>query len=118
MPRYRHDEHDNEDDDDDLELQSLLSESSRDAITRSKRQIAETAQLGAEVLKNLHGDAEKIRGIRSKQDQLKRQYDQAETSLFSIERSKLAEYAFVCLALSLVAIGIIVVMVRIFSPKH
>ena len=97
---------------DDEEAQSLLSSSSLDAIARSKRQIAETAQLGVEVLRSLQDDAERVRSARGKQERIQQGYKEAENALLSIERSKLVEIIIVCFVLSFVGLGILFVLLK------
>ena len=64
------------------------------------------------MLKSLHGDAEKLRNIKYKQDKVKSHFDDAENSLLNIERAKLAEFVFVCFVLCFVIIGILVVLIK------
>jgi Flp pilus assembly protein TadB len=97
---------------DDEEVQLLLSKPSRDALGRSKRQLAETKEIGEEVLRSLELDTEKVRGVKRKQERVSRHLDEAETSARAIERSELAQFVFVCLALCLVIMGLFALLIR------
>jgi hypothetical protein len=99
-------------DGDDEEVQLLLSKSSHQALQTSKRTLAETRQVGEEVLRNLEVDSEKIDALRRKQSTSKGQLGEAERHMRAIERNALLQQAFVCLVLCAVVFGFLVVLLR------
>ena len=104
-------------DDEDGEAQLLLSNESRAAIERSKRTMAETREISAEVLRSLSEDSEKIRGVKRKQERVSLYLDDAERTAKTIERNELIQFAFVCAVLFLVVLGLFVVLIRIVLKK-
>ena len=100
------------DEDDDDEAQLLLSKSSLNTIEKSKRTLIETRDIGAEVLRSLSGDNEKVRSIKRKQEWAGQNLDEAERSVRSLERSELLQFVFVCLVLFSVVLGLFVVLIR------
>jgi Flp pilus assembly protein TadB len=99
--------------DDDEEAQLLLMrETSNDALERSKRSIAETRQIGEEVLKALVGDNDKLRGVRRKQERVTLQLDEADRTARSIEKAELFQFVGVCVALFVILVAVVALLIR------
>ncbi|KAH9260369.1 hypothetical protein BASA81_001539 [Batrachochytrium salamandrivorans] len=97
---------------DEEQATSFLTQESRTSLAQGKSRLAETIELGGEILKSLQSDRETIRRLNSSTRQMERETlrDSSDT-LGRMERKKLLELACVCLALTSVLCGMFLVLV-------
>lgn len=96
----------------------MLSSRSRTSVRQSKSRLAETLELGSEILKTLQSDKETIRRLNGTATRLERDMlIESNQTLSKIERKKLFELVFVCLALTAVLCGMFALLVYWLMEK-
>src|SRR5690349_7677506 len=80
----------------------LQSKSSRTALAKSARSLAETVRVSGEVLRSLNDDDEKIKSVAKKVERTGDAMNEAAVLTGQIEIAKMMQFACVCSALCLI----------------
>lgn len=97
---------------DEEQATSFLTRESRTSLAQGRSRLAETIELGGEILKSLQSDRDTTRRLGSSVREMEREtLRESSDTLRRMESKKLLELACVCLALTSVLCGMFLVLV-------